>query len=210
VRRPSKVVCAAIAGVALVALAVGGGAERARAATLVGGCSDQLAQPFLPWLDPAYYVLAPDGGLEGHASGWTLRGGAKVVDRNEPFFVRSAADRRSLYLPAGSSATTPAMCAGLEHPTLRMFVANRGALLSTLKVEVLFEGPLGLVQSLPMAPVAAGPSWQPTAPLLVVANATALPIATDGTTEVAFRFTPQGASAAWSVDDVYVDPFKGT
>jgi hypothetical protein len=192
---------------ALLALAAAaGGAERAEAG-VTGGCADVLEQPFLPWLDPAHYTLAPDGGLEAQASGWTLRDGAKVVAANEPYFVRSTADERSLILPPGSSATTPTMCVGLEHPTLRMFVANSGSPLSTLKVEVLYPGVLGLLQSVPIGYVAAGPSWQPTVPLLVLVNATAL----SGTTQVAFRFTPQGeSSGAWSVDDVYVDPFKGT
>jgi hypothetical protein len=209
VRGPANPLRLAILGLVLVTLAgAGAGAERAAAAG-IGACSDVLEQPFLPWLDPAHYVLAPDGGLEADARGWTLRGGAEVVSVNEPFFARSRADERSLALPAGSSATTPTMCVGLEHPTLRLFVANAGSPLSRLKVEVLFEGVLGLAQSVSVAHVAARTGWLPTAPLPVLVNATALPLLTDGGASVAFRFTPQGVGT-WSVDDVYVDPFKGT
>ena len=210
-RRHRNVVRTAILPFVLVVLAGAVGTPERADASVTGGCSDVLEQPFLRWLDPAHYTLAPDGGLEARGSGWTLRGGATVVAGNEPWFVRSTADDHSLSLPPGSSATTPTMCVGLEHPTLRLFVANGGSPLSTLKVEVLFPGVLGVLQSVRIGSVPAGRAWQPTAPLLVLVNATALPVVAGGTTQVAFRFTPQGGSSgAWSVDDVYVDPFKGT
>jgi hypothetical protein len=199
--------------VALLGALAAGEAETGRATLTpepTGSCAGQLLeQPFLRWLDPAHYVLAPDGGLEQRARGWTLRGGATVVAGNEPFFVRSLGDTRSLALPSGSSATTPFMCAGVEHPTLRLFAANSGSVLSTLKVEILFTGPLGLVGTAPVTTVASTAGWKPTAPALLLANLTALPSVTDGTIAVAFRFTPQGSDGRWRIDDVYVDPFKG-
>ena len=42
-----------------------------------------------------------------------------------------------------------------------------------------------------------------TAPLPIVVNSLALV----QSTEVAFRFTPQNGSR-WSIDDVYVDPYR--
>ena len=57
--------------------------------------------------------------------------------------------------------------------------------------------------------LAAGSTWQPTLPVALLANLTAPPLVTDGTTSVAFRFTPQGSWSDWRIDDVYVDPFKG-
>ena len=51
---------------------------------------------------------------------------------------------RSLKLPPGASATSPVICVGLEHPTLRFFAKNNRALLSTLTVEVITETSLGL------------------------------------------------------------------
>ena len=42
-------------------------------------------RPFLPFADPLLYVLAPGGGFEAGEPAWTLRGGAAVVEGNEPF-----------------------------------------------------------------------------------------------------------------------------
>src|SRR3954468_23197956 len=62
------------------------------------GCPPEvLEQPFLPWADPASYVLAPDGGFESGAAGWRLSGAAVVAD-NEPFYVHAAGERAALEL----------------------------------------------------------------------------------------------------------------
>ena len=57
--------------------------------------------------------------------------------------------------------------------------------------------------------LAAGSTWQPTLPVAFLANFTAPPLVTGGTTSVAFRFTPLGSWSGWKIDDLYVDPFKG-
>jgi hypothetical protein len=176
----------------------------AQAATSCG--SPPLSQPFLPWLDPASYALLPNGGFERDTARWQLSDGAEVVAENEPFFVRNTGDASSLHLSAGASATSRPFCVGLGDPTLRFFARNDGSLLSALRVEVLFTDELGLEQSVTL-PVLATSSWQPTAPLPLLANLTAPPLVTDGMTEVSLRFSVAGGGD-WSVDDVYVDPFK--
>jgi hypothetical protein len=60
-----------------------------------------------------------------------------------------------------------------------------------------------------VATLQGGSAWQPTLPTAILVNLTALPLVTNGMTSVALRFTPQGASGGWAIDDVYVDPFKG-
>src|SRR5438128_8272627 len=135
------------------------------------GCAGQaLEQPFLPWLDPATYVLAPDGALENGGSGWLLTGDAALVSGNESSFVRGPADTTSLSLLDGSSATTPATCISLFHPTLRFFAANSGSPLGTLKVDVLLHDALGNLRTLPIGVISGGSSWQPTPPLPILAN----------------------------------------
>ena len=172
----------------------------------LGACSGQeLERPFLPWLDPARYVLVPDGGVERGAEGWTLSGGAAVQDGNERYRVGGADDARSLALPPGAVATTPPLCIGVAHPTVRFFARNTGSLLSTLAVAVVFEGLDGRPQSLPLGLVAAGPGWQPTLPLLLLTNLLAVLPAGQ---RAAFRFTPVGGAGSWSIDDVYVDPYS--
>ncbi len=65
--------------------------------------SQALTQPFARWLDPLLYTPLRGGSMEDATPGWKLSG-ATVVAGNEPFYVRSSADRRSLSLPRGSSA----------------------------------------------------------------------------------------------------------
>jgi hypothetical protein len=196
---------------AVVALVIALAAP-ARGATddLVGTCpSSAYEQPFAPWLDFASYVPVPNGGLESGADGWSLDGGAAVVAENESFDVGGPQDTSSLSLPSGSTATTSSMCVDTWSPDLRFFARNSGSLLSTLKVEVLYTDALGQSHALPVALLVAGSKWQPTLPVAFLANLAAPPLVTDGTTSVAFRFTPLGSWSGWKIDDVYVDPFKG-
>ena len=170
-------------------------------------CSSQsLSQPFMPWLDPAYYTLAPNGGFESKAASWTLTGKASVVSGNETFYVRSPSDSRSLKLPAGSSARSSSICVGIDHPTLRLFARNAGSSLSTLRVDVLFEDAAGKVLTAPIGTLTAGSSWQPTAPMVIGVNL--LPLLPDSKTPVQFKFTPQGSGGDWRIDDVYIDPYR--
>ena len=168
-----------------------------------------VEQPFLRWLDPMRYVLAPNGDFERGATQWTLRGGATVVAGNETFYVGGARDSRSLYLPAGSSATTRPMCVQLLHPTVRYFAKNRGTVaLSSLRVDALIEDPLtGNVLTLPVGVHTGGGSWHPSLPGLVLADFLSL-LGENGELAVAFRFKPVGLGAKWQIDDVYVDPFR--
>jgi hypothetical protein len=186
-----------------LALAV---ASPAQAGVLVSSATDcateTLEQPFLRWADAASYSLAPGGNFEAGAAGWALRGGANVGAGNEPYNVHAAGESSSLALPAGGSATSPALCVGLDHPTLRLFTRG-GSLLSALRVEVLFETSVGAVVAAPVGVVTAGP-WAPTLALPVVANL--LPLLPNQRTAVAFRFTALGGD--WRIDDVYVDPWN--
>jgi hypothetical protein len=198
----------ALAG-ALVSLAFA--VPSAHAGALVASapsCDTQvLAQPFLPWLDPASYVIAPGGSFEPGTAGWALSAGAAVGPGNEPWFVTSGGDASSLSLPAGSSATSATMCVGIGHPDLRLFVARSGGTsLSTLRVDVLFEDAAGNVQSLTIGHVTGGSAWSLTPQMPIVANL--LPLLPGNMTPVRFVFTPED-SAGWSVDDVYVDPWRG-
>jgi hypothetical protein len=186
------------------------GAPSAHAGPLVASANDcasqELSQPFAPWLDPAHYTLAPNGGFEESPSSWDLRGGASPVSGNEPYYVRADGDSTSLRLPSGSSATSSAMCVGIEHPTLRLFARNSGSPLSTLKVEVHFEDAFGNVHSAPLGVVSSSGAWQPTLPMVLGVNL--LPLLPGEHTPVAFQFTPRGEGGKWQIDDVYVDPYR--
>lgn len=201
------VICGVLCRVALLAaaLVLVVGATPAQAA----GCpAYSLGKPFLPWLDALNYTLVPNGGLESDSTSWTLTGGARVVAGNEPFRVRASTDAYSLSLPSGSSATTAPMCVQTLDLLMRFFAVNSGSLLSTLKVEALYTDAAGTPRAATVGLVHGTGQWGPTLPTLVFANVTSLPLVTDGTTNVRFRFTPQGLLGGWRIDDVYVDPMK--
>ena len=204
--RTSRLLC--VAGAAIGALMLI--APAAQAGPLVASAPDcaaeDLSHPFLPWADPAAYQFAPDGGFEAGAEGWSFEGAAGTVAGHEPNYVHGAGDSRSLSLAHGSSATTPTVCVGIEHPTIRFFARRTsGGAGSPLLVEVLFETASGEVESTSIGLHGAAVGWQPSAPMPVVANL--LPLLPGEHTPVAFRFTPIGAGE-WRVDDLYVDPYR--
>jgi hypothetical protein len=201
-RRGVPFLAAAVATLAIV--------PSAHAGMLVASVPDcaaqSLSQPFVAWLDPASYVLAPGGAFEASDQEWSLAGEASAQLGNEPWNVGSADDRRSLALPAGSAATSPTMCVGIGHPDLRVFTRRTGGTaLSTLRVDVQFEDLAGDVQTLTIGHVAGG-SWALSEQIPVVANL--LPLLPGDMTPVRFSFTPEDG-ASWAIDDVYVDPWKG-
>jgi hypothetical protein len=161
-----------------------------------------LTQPFKPWLDNSYYKPVSGGNFENGSDGWAFTGGAKVVDGNAAQRVGAATDARSLLLPAGSSATTPPVCVGLNEPTLRYFARKNSGLLSTLTVSVQVQLQIGLWVTLPIG-VDLGGAWHPSLPSLVIANL--LPLLPPDMTAVRFKFAPL-LGGSWQIDDVYVDP----
>jgi hypothetical protein len=199
---------------AVLALALAGlAAPGAQAGVLVNSAPDCAAgttsKPFARWLDYANYELGPAGTFEKGATGWSLSG-AGVVSGNETYYVHGAGESRSLRLPGGASATTPTICVGLEHPTIRFFARNAGSGLlglgvtSTVAVSVQVETSLGVVTELPIGVVTHSGTWRPTLPMTVVANL--LPLLPGEHTPVRFKLTALGGD--WRVDDFYVDPYR--
>jgi hypothetical protein len=198
-------VAAAASAIALGALA----APSASASVLSvdpNSCGDaEVTRPFDQFGDPAGYILVPGGTFEASDDAWTLSGGASIEDENESFYANDSSDHGSLSLPPGSSATSPAMCTSIYRPTLRFFVRNQGSPWSNLKVQALYQGPLGNV-GLYQLGIITGSSWTPSIRMPILASLlSSLPGAS---TSVAFRFTPMGSSGNWSIDDVFVDPIS--
>jgi hypothetical protein len=194
---------------ALVAAAASAAlAAPASAGVLTASATDCEApvtsQPFAQWGDNASYKPVADGAFESGAGGWRLTGGAKIVSGNETYDVHGAGDGYSLSLPAGSSATSPTVCVGVNDPTLRFFVRKNSGLLSTMAVSVKVETSLGLVVTVPIG-VDLGGKWHPSLPMLMVGNL--LPLLPGDQTPVQFQFTPL-LGGSWQIDDVYVDPWR--
>ena len=189
---------------AAAALAMAGSAQAGILVSSATNCSSEsLSQPFTPWLDYSQYTLVPGGNFEAGATPWTLTGNAGVVSGNESSYIGGSGDSQSLSLSSGSSATSPAMCVGIQNPTLRMFVRNTSGFLSTLQVNVNYEDAFGNVLSTPISTVLAGSSWQPTLPMPLLVNL--LPLIPGNETAVSFTFIAHGGD--WQVDDTYVDPW---
>jgi hypothetical protein len=197
---------AALSTLAVVA-AVAPAAQANVLSLLPGGCGSQTeSQPFANWGDSSNYTPVPGGDFEATSPSWTLSGGAKAVSGNETYYVAGAANSRSLSLPAGSSTTSLASCTSIYHPTLRLFVRNTGASTSRLKVQALYPGLLGGVQTATLGELSASSSWAPSPAMpLLVSNLLAT-LSLDRTV-IAFRFTPADSTGAWSIDDVYLDPY---
>jgi hypothetical protein len=167
-------------------------------------CPDTpVVQPFVQWGDSSDYFLAPDGGFEQGGAGWTQLGRAAVQSGSEPFALNAGGDRSSLRLPAGSSATSPLFCIGAEHRSMR-FVAQ-AATSSRLDVDVIVGAGSTSGRTYRVATVGGAGGWAPSDVVPMLVNEVAA--AQGGTINVRLRFTPRG-SGGWTIDDVFVDPYK--
>jgi hypothetical protein len=151
-------------------------------------------QPFLPWSDAAGYVLTTGGSFEGGQPAWTLSGGAQIVSGNAPNALDKATDTRSLYLPAGATATSACVTAPQIKGIVRFFARSTGG---QLRVEVLVKG--GVYQA---GTISAGSQWAPT-PILPSGAP-----AYSGAVAYQLRLTALGNAGGFTVDDVYFDPYK--
>jgi hypothetical protein len=198
---------AALAALALAALVP----APARADALVASpttCAPDsaISQPFAPWLDFASYMRFPDGGFESGAAGWTLDG-ARLSTGNEPFAVADDGGARSLALAAGTSAASPTLCVGVEHPTFRLFARSTGAATGTLVATITYRTSLGATVTSPAGSLlgATYAAWRPTEPMLA---SLAIPVLPGERTPVTVRFTAGGLGSSWVIDDVYLDPYR--
>jgi hypothetical protein len=205
---PMKLLGGAKRRLAVAALAVGSVAIVAPPANAgllvetVGSCDAPVTNPFAQFGDDADYKVVPGGSFESGDAAWKLSK-ASIVNGNESYYVRNSSDRRSLRLTPGSVATSPPVCVGLEHPTMRYFVRSSG-LVPLMTVEVLVETSKGKVLALPIGAGLLASEWRPSAKHPVIANL--LTLLPDHYTPVAFRF--RAVSGTWFIDDVYIDPMR--
>ena len=187
-----------LAAIIALAAAATASARDAGSSTRLGCPRTQTYQPFTRWLDPFLYTQLPGGAFENGTPGWTLRG-ASVVGENEPFYVNNSDDSDALLLPAGASATSPAVCTSLAHPTIRFFA--KGPVLGLLKVDVTYRTLLGLTVTQPAGVALGLGAWTPTLPMIYLGNVLA---SLGSDPMISYRFT--AVSGTWRIDDIYVDP----
>jgi hypothetical protein len=202
--RLSRLLAAAAAVAALGAL----GANAASAHSSASTCPTYATtQPFLSWGDLGYYFLGPAGEFETSLTGWTAKGGPKIVNGNESYHVNSPTDSHSLSLPNGSSITSPSICVSLDTPDLRLFVLNTGQFTATLNVNMTYTDNNGKPHTVTVAPLLGGSSWSLSPPVLFLAGIQGI-LNNNNQTWVTFTFAPVGSKGQWRVDDFYVDPIK--
>jgi hypothetical protein len=178
---------------ALFALPVSAASATAPAAQTL--CAEPaISQAFLSLKDSNWYTLAPGQDSAGFtAGGWTLSGGARIVAATLP----DGSISQVLDLPAGSSATSPAMCVDGNYPMARMQTRTLGRTPdNSARFSVLLAG--GRAAS-PGAPVQGTASWAVTPP-------THLAKAHNGAEQVQFSFTAGTQAADLQVYGLFIDP----
>lgn len=149
--------------------------------------------------DTALYTLAPDGGLEARAAGWTLGAGASVAAESSSIKLDGKVGSRSLELASGASATTPAICVERGYPGFRFVARSLAAGKGAVRVEVIYGADRKVKDAGTVTPATA---WGVSPVLKLVEGQFKVNAGESG--EVRFRFTASGGTVR--VDDVYVDP----
>jgi hypothetical protein len=164
-------------------------------------CDPFSFQAFKPWMDSSNYMLTPGGSFESGTPSWALTDGAKVTSGNESFYLHSKSDSNSLYMPSGSSATSPTMCFAAGDWHLRFVGKGSGR----VKVTIQVNSVLGVVSILDGGTVSANGTWTPSPRVgLLLSNVGGLLT----TKAISLRLTASNGSV--QVDDVYLDPWKDT
>jgi hypothetical protein len=181
----------AMAGVTTV-LSVGI-AQPATAATATTLCPvPSLSQPFAG--DSRWYTLAPGESADNFTgTGWILTGGAKIVTTKLP----DGGTGSVLDLPAGSTATSPAMCVDNTYPLARMDTRTLGkAPDNSTKFYTQLVGSSALSGGMP---VLGNPTWSVSPPDNVAGSGTAAE-------QVQFKFVAGSHAADLQVVNLYIDP----
>lgn len=196
----SKIRMAAVAAGSSLAMlaAVAPSAHAGLLSLATGPCGQTESQPFAG--DSNYYVQVPGGTFESGSPGWRLSGGAVVTSGG------AYDGSHSLSLPAGSWAVSPAVCTGIDHPSMRFFVRNSGS--STGRLTVYGTYPLlgGLLNYTAYLGTMSGTgTWEPSSVVQIGLLNNTIGSLTLGKSTISFTFVPSGGS--WQIDDVYLDPF---
>lgn len=149
--------------------------------------------------DTALYTLAPDGGLEAGAAGWTLGAGATVAKESSSIKLDGKLGTRSLELASGATATTPSICVERGYPSFRFVARSLVAAKGSLRVDVIYGADRRVKTAGTITPAA---GWAPSPELKLAEGQFKVKDGESG--EVKFQFTASGGMVR--VDDVYVDP----
>jgi hypothetical protein len=207
-----------IARPAWLVLAIGAAIAAAAVTPSVAQAADcgsrTLTQPFSRFGDSNQYFLAPGASFESGTSGWSLSNAA-VVTGNNSYFLRSSADTKSLRITG--SATSPRFCITRDDPLVRFAakstkIAGSTGNYSSLHVTAVIRNSSGSVMSYYLGSLAApsNSNWFVSSQLSWGQAFDAWLFEATGTATIELEFKVQGQGGTWNVDDVFVDPFRGT
>lgn len=163
-----------------------------------------LAHPFTPFNDAGAYTLVRGGDMETDLTGWTLAGGATLVEGDASSQVGSPSDHRSLALPSGATATSAPVCIDETYPWFRLFARNTSAKSGSLTVEVLYVDTKGKLVSKGSGIHTGAPGvWSMSDTVDIKAKFDAS--IAGGAAPITLRFSPSNGTS-WQLDDLYVDP----
>jgi hypothetical protein len=154
--------------------------------------------------DNANYTPLSGGTFEGSMTGWTLNHAA-VAPGNETWHVAGSSDDQSLSIAPGGSAVSPTFCVSSLTPSWRFFAnAADGSSSSVLHVAAQVSTPGGHVMTFPLTSLSGSnyDSWAAT-PSLILGRVLPPGLSVN----VRFVFTADSDGSAWSIDDVFVDPY---
>jgi hypothetical protein len=162
-------------------------------------------QAFSRWGDLNSYFLVPGGSFESGTSSWMLyasdHGSIKTTASQEPWKVNGSTHSRSLRLPAYSTAQSSNICLASNEEFGRFFYNDPGVRGASLLVKVEAWSSAGRMNTELRIPSGAA-GWR-VSPQIVMPNKRD----SAGDQWITITMTPVDAPAAWSIDDVMIDPW---
>ncbi|MFN8082066.1 MAG: hypothetical protein U0Q19_21105 [Kineosporiaceae bacterium] len=176
----------------------------AQAATYYNVCGQRVtSQAFKAYSDTNEYFLPQEGGFEASwLNGW-VASNATIVTGNSPYYLTgNRSDSRSLKLNAGGSVISQVICVIQGEDSIRFAYRSPGVSGATLRVDISVLSALGTAYS-GYTLTDAGAGWK-ISPRMAIPNK----VDYTGGQSLKIKFTATGTSAAWQVDDVFVDPWR--
>lgn len=176
----------------------------AEAATYYNVCGQRItSQVFKAYGDTNEYFLPQEGGFEtSRLNGW-VASNAGIVSGNSPFYLTgNRYDSRSLKLNAGGSVTSEVICVVPGEDSIRFAYRSPGVSGATVRVDISVLSALGTA-SAAYTLTDTGAGWK-VSPRLAIPNK----VDYTGAQSLKIKFTATGTSAAWQVDEVFVDPWR--
>jgi hypothetical protein len=164
-------------------------------------------KPFQRWNDLANYSMVSNGFFESGTTGWSLTKAA-VATGNESYKVRASTDVKSLAIQPTGLVLSPTLCVGVEHPSFRFFARRTSGTWGVLNVKLRWTGSNGQTNETVVGSLSGDPykSWLPSPSMPL---GTTLPLWQSGQSlSVRLVFDPEDFGGAWTIDDVYVDPYR--